>query len=740
MSKIAYGSLSTTIGDGTLGYSGGVSFKAQEVCGLYIDIPPVLSQEYSSLIWSYCLDTDNYMLVHVQGRHVEDNAMGRIFPYRGAYEVSREEMNRVGFCVADVINSMPRIKQFPKNEVWEDEVEILKKTSLPNDAMVASLAKLILYAVATQKRIFISIPTAGKGLRENGVFDSDVFNTLVSAIDSLDLEIRRYASFAFCVDQHYAKALDEVLVTVYARESDLQVPSDGMSFKWEEINPNFDTAGKLDDYIKVMKTMPGAKEKLLPLAEMMKKVKEGKDRIDSVRSIKHADFSSSDYSIWLQDGHSANELRADGWAELDKLIALVGGDEAAKKAIVNSHKTKVLNWNISEMNEGHVKLFNMKDELNAAWLEAHLKELSSAPGKWMDMFKNLSLMDKSGVKEAFRKIYAAELKTDIAKCKDAKSYISLVSKYKDLYESQSLVAIIASLDAGSNVQVIDEMLKSRKSGDKAVCEIVKAGLDQIASKKAEALGTDVDKWMKFLSQLKDEDGNGLITSRKHYLLQIMKWSTAKRKEFRKNVATFSKEHPRSAKGKRFELIMNVLHSILEKEKSILTTEPKTPSNSKMQEEKNKTNMVAEGNGFDDKSFEEVYEQVQNEEKKSQKKGRIIWAVLSFLLGIVITAAVAFFMYGGKDEPQAVTNGSVDPQTGDTVKCPIITLTDSTPSIFDLIASSDTTIKVGIDTIASDFDEAMKNATEFPQFDSLYTSWMRKYAVEKKIGEMKIIVK
>lgn len=279
ISKIAFGSLSTTIGDCTLGYTEDVSFRAREVDGIYVDNPPVLSRDYSSVIWKYYADTDNYMFTHVQGLHVTDSSMARFFPYRGAYEVSREEMNRVGMNVASVLDAMPRIHQFAKTEKWDKLTALHPHVASGNKQVAECLAELIERSADFGKRLYISIPSTGRDLRENNIFSTDEWHILMDALDILPLEMRRYASFAFCVDEHYADQIDDVLLIIYTRESGMVIPQNASDIKWEQI-PSLKRASAedLQPVRSAMKILPGGNSPLLSLTDMFSQVRMFKER------------------------------------------------------------------------------------------------------------------------------------------------------------------------------------------------------------------------------------------------------------------------------------------------------------------------------------------------------------------------------------------------------------------------------------------------------------------------------
>ena len=95
IAQFASGSRTDHIGDTTLFYSAGYSRHANDVSGLFIDNPPVLSPRYASVAWLYHADVDKYLLLHVQGSHVVSTALGRNYPFRAGYEVSRDDMNQI---------------------------------------------------------------------------------------------------------------------------------------------------------------------------------------------------------------------------------------------------------------------------------------------------------------------------------------------------------------------------------------------------------------------------------------------------------------------------------------------------------------------------------------------------------------------------------------------------------------------------------------------------------------------
>lgn len=533
ISKIAYGSLSTTIGDCTLGYSSGVSFKAQEVCGIYVDIPPVLSPDYSTLLWKYISDTDSFILTHVQGRHVEDRAMGRIFSYRAAFEVSRSEMNRISFSVADLMQSVPRIKHYTQSEKWDEETTIVKHKALTVSHKVNELSQLLLCAVAMQRRLFISIPTKDRVLRENGIFNAEELNTLLEAIDKVDASVRRYLSFAFCVDEHYQKSLDDVLITMYVRESGFKVPEGALKIDFEQLDSKtINASAQLKDYLRVMELLPGAKEPMLPLDRMLKQVQDDKSAYESLLRIARNTPAPEDRKFWLAD---------------------------------------------------------------------------------------------------------------------ADSLIANIRHFMPIADRTALSSLVASLDTKKDRSMVDQLISLRKSKRDDAMSIIEQGLVQLAVQKLYALGPDADKWMRFFNELKDSEGNPLDKSRTFYLASVTQMGEPYVAAMRTSVADYAKAHPRNAKDPRFELIVNALH-LQNKKKKKLTTEPKSPSNSQMQEEKGRaTDMVAKDSERCFDEFDSLYQQLQDKEKANTKKGKILSFIIGLLLGALVAGVACFMLMHGQTD-------------------------------------------------------------------------------------------
>ena len=172
IAKFASGSWPDNIGDTTLFYSAGYTRHASDVSGLFLDNPPVLSPKHASLVWRYNADVDKYILIHVQGSHVVSKALGRIYPFRAGYEVSRDDMNLIGFCLTSLFQVMPRLQKMPEGRVASDTAVNVSRPMPTNAAQV--LADHIMLALIHGSPLYIALDIIGERYFGDGVFDGEL--------------------------------------------------------------------------------------------------------------------------------------------------------------------------------------------------------------------------------------------------------------------------------------------------------------------------------------------------------------------------------------------------------------------------------------------------------------------------------------------------------------------------------------------------------------------------------------
>ena len=89
--KTTYGSDPVSMGETSLSYTEGISDFARNMCKVYADSRGELSPDYSTFMMLYDPSSDRYVFTHIQGHEwVFDNGV-RKYPFRGAYEIGRED-------------------------------------------------------------------------------------------------------------------------------------------------------------------------------------------------------------------------------------------------------------------------------------------------------------------------------------------------------------------------------------------------------------------------------------------------------------------------------------------------------------------------------------------------------------------------------------------------------------------------------------------------------------------------
>ena len=213
--QFAQGSWPDTIGDGTLFYTEDYSRWASNVGSTFVDNPPRLSKDCAGLVWRYYSDKDRYLLIHVQGSQVVNVGLGRNYPFRAGYEVSREDMNSIRFNIPAVLKAVPRIATM-KGGRMPLETEVDANALWPTGG--EKLRENILNAFYGGKRLFISLDVPDRRYHEDGIYKAQELAALLGAIKDMPEDVQRYMSFALCVDNNYNAVLEDVLVVVYLKD------------------------------------------------------------------------------------------------------------------------------------------------------------------------------------------------------------------------------------------------------------------------------------------------------------------------------------------------------------------------------------------------------------------------------------------------------------------------------------------------------------------------------------------
>ena len=365
IAKFASGSWPDNIGDTTLFYSAGYTRHASDVSGLFLDNPPVLSPRHASLVWRYNRDVDRYILIHAQGSHVVSKALGRIYPFRAGYEVSRDDMNKIGFCLTSLFQTMPRIQKMPEGRV-DAGAAINVGQPQPTPAAQA-LASHIKAALLHGAPLYIALDVVGDEYFGDGVFVGHL-QTLTAAVENLPMRLRRYATFGYCVDEHYSDVLDEVPVVVYDKASRMQIPQNAVSMTWGEATTQHARIDKNEESLLLQIQLPGEHEPLMDYGQLQRAFKVGALSTEQLRG--------SDWSIWRMLGNSFVQLGTGGWKMFRDYYAKMDGESQQVYAKAMSNAS--LGWTMEGFHEDVFNLMhydeNSVEQLQEKALPGYLYE------------------------------------------------------------------------------------------------------------------------------------------------------------------------------------------------------------------------------------------------------------------------------------------------------------------------------------------------------------------------------
>lgn len=343
--RLAFGSRTDHIGDNTLFYSAETSYHVANVSGQFADNPPRLSLSHASLVWRYNIDVDKYLLIHVQGSHVINQAMGRRYTFRAGYEVSRQDMNTIKFRLTSLFRGIPRMSEMPSGRV-EAKAEI--EMNADNETALSSeLESHLLKTVLDGQQLYISIECDDDSLKNDGVFESAELKTLLATIDHLPVDKRRYLTFGFCVDDFYTPVLDGVLVIIYLKDSSITIPQGACTLSWTEATTTIASPTTLG----LDSPWQGAEKPLLTeeqLAVLRKTVK-GTTSLEG-----------EEWNIWQSLGHQVTELKVDSWGEFGNLYERM--NEETRAQLVDVVRDASLSWPLEGFSEDLFKSMTYKKE------------------------------------------------------------------------------------------------------------------------------------------------------------------------------------------------------------------------------------------------------------------------------------------------------------------------------------------------------------------------------------------
>lgn len=340
------GSWPDKIGDTTLYYTENYSRRAHSVGGIFLDNPPKLSADSAGLVWRYYHDTDRYLLIHVQGSQVVNLSMGRNYPFRASYEVSRDDMNAIHFNLPAILKAVPRIANIKGGRVALEK-EVDDHTTWPRST--GALAGNILQAILQGKQLFIALEVSGREYHEDKIFEAPELQVLIGAIGLLPDDVRRYAAFGFCVDDCYSLVLSDVPVVVYLKGRHIDIPKESVCTTWLEATTHIVIKS---NGTSISFPFPGANEKLMPADQLQRAIVVSEKKI--------TELSGEDWPVWLSLKHTLAEIETNAWETFQDFYGRM--DTETQKKYVESVKKNSINWKMRGLTENLFDLMEYDEE------------------------------------------------------------------------------------------------------------------------------------------------------------------------------------------------------------------------------------------------------------------------------------------------------------------------------------------------------------------------------------------
>lgn len=336
IAKHASGARQNSIGDDILFYSANTSRHAENIGGLFMDNPPVLSTHYASIVWRYYKDTDTYLLVHVQGSQVVNAALGRTYSFRAGYEVSREEMNLIDFNLAALFNSVPRIDSMSIGRI--DSETPIDNNLIVGGSMSQVLSNHIRRAIYEGRKLYISIEIPGDSYRSDGIFNAKELDILLATIDNLPIDLRRYVGFGFCVDEHFKSIIDDIPIVIYPQDCQIEIPKDTYNLTWIQATHDDVTCTSFSQDIK----LPGKNEPLWAYDELNENLK-------VLRKISSGDchLNGDEWRTWIGLGHQLTELKTKSWKEFEETYSSM--DKETQEEYAKTVRDSSVKWDVQDL-------------------------------------------------------------------------------------------------------------------------------------------------------------------------------------------------------------------------------------------------------------------------------------------------------------------------------------------------------------------------------------------------------
>lgn len=366
--KTTYGSDPVSMGETSLSYTEGISDFARNICTTYSDSKGELSPDYSTFMMLYDPFSDRYVFTHIQGQEwVFDNGV-RKYPFRGAYEIGREDYLKNN--LAGIIDSLPRINPTleKQGKVSENSEIQNTKTNIPEESLI--LATNIKNALSKGKYLYVKLKDSDSNLRENALFKSSSFNTIIHAIDSLPIDFKKYATFSFLADGNFEGYFKRCAVNFVL--SNVTIPaSSGNSIimNWD------DAVSKPATKVGCMPPIPENENGLHPIEEVLKNAQYMPELESIIAKGAYNKVSIDDWSKWLNSGYSMTSLVVKDRAAYEELAKVFEnldknspkGEQVISKAFAQSILTQEFFLKQKNYSEDDILFWENQISTNGQW-------------------------------------------------------------------------------------------------------------------------------------------------------------------------------------------------------------------------------------------------------------------------------------------------------------------------------------------------------------------------------------
>lgn len=361
--KTTYGSDPASMGEIGLSYTNGISDYAKNICSYFSDSSGELNPNHASFMMFYNPSDDRFVFSHIQAQEWIFEGGARRYPFRGAYEVSRADYK--AFKVSDIIKALPRINpNQPKqgNVPVESKIVNSAHTSSPE---AQKLSLNIQSAITQGKYLCIKFKTDGEKLRENAIFESKYFCTLLQAIDILPKEYKEYATFLFLADKNYERYFERCAVNLYAADSEMGFSfSNAIMMDWQDV-----ISKEPKEAVMKLPNIPTDNNRCKTLKEVFQYVRNIPMIEKKVAASKYSEITKEGWETWLNSGHELSSLVVKSKAVYVQLLDVF-------KDIEKSNKTQGVAQRFANtvITKTFLEGLNIRDEQEVLFWETQIRD------------------------------------------------------------------------------------------------------------------------------------------------------------------------------------------------------------------------------------------------------------------------------------------------------------------------------------------------------------------------------